>query len=225
MPRYRRYAALAATAVTATLLAALSPSPAQAAAANVLTYGSVGGTAVLAGDVAAASLQTGTTANFYSSPTGTSGVRCSSSTFTATVTSNPAAPGTATESLTGQTFASCTSNVTGTTGVNSVTVNNLPYATTVSSAGVVTLTGTSTAPIKTTIVLNTVLGTATCVYQANGNVVTGTASNTTLSITFTNQQFNKVSGSSLCFSAGYFSATYSPIRDVSQAGSPIIYVN
>ncbi|GAB3812525.1 Tat pathway signal sequence domain protein [Micromonospora zhanjiangensis] len=222
MSRYRQFAAVAATALIALML----PSPARAAEdVAVLTTESVGGPNVAVGDVASASLRAGTTANFYSSATGTSGVKCTQSGFTATVTDNPAAPGTATESLTAQTFGGCTSNVFGTTSVRSVTVNNLPYTTTVTSDGVVTIKGADGAPVKSTIVLGTLLGTVTCVYEADGNTLSGTASNDTVSIGFAAQKFTRVSGSSLCFSAGYFTATYSPVRDTSQADSPIIYVN
>jgi hypothetical protein len=225
MPRYRRIGAgLAAVALLTTLLGA-APASASTLASAVLTYGSAGGSAVGVGDVLQASLKTGTNATFYSSATGTTGVKCAASSFSAKVLTNPSAPGTATESLTTQSFTSCTTNVIGTTGVNSVTVNNLPYATSVTSAGVVTLTGTSTAPIQSTVVLATLLGPITCVYRANNNTITGVASNATTSITFTNQTLTKSSGPSTCFTTAYFSATYSPVRDVTKTGSPIVYVN
>jgi hypothetical protein len=166
-----------------------------------------------------ASLASGTAATFYSSPTGTSGVRCTSSQFAATVTDNPAAPGTATESLTAHSFASCTSNVSGVTGVNSITVQNLPYTTTVTSAGVVTVSPPSGSTIRTTVSLRTLLGNVTCVYQGSG--LTGTASNATNSIAFSNQPFSKVSGSSLCFANAYFSATYAPVT----SGGAAVFVN
>lgn len=221
MPRYGRIGA--GLAVLA-LLTGLGAAPAAAApstslAASVLTYGSVGGSAVTAGDVVKASLASGTSATFYSSTTGTTGVRCAASTFSATVLTNPAAPGTATESLTAQSFTSCTSNVFGTTGVQSVTVNNLPYATSVTSAGVVTISGS----IQSTVVLNTLLGPTTCVYRTTS--LTGSAVNSTNSITFTNQVLTKSSGPSTCFTTAYFSARYSPVLDTSKTGSPAVYVN
>ena len=37
----------------------------------------------------------------------------------------------------------------------------------------------------------------------------------------TNQQFTKISGSSLCFSTAYFSAKYAPVTD----GGASVYVN
>ncbi|MGW9024836.1 Tat pathway signal sequence domain protein [Streptomyces sp. NPDC055722] len=208
-----------AGAAAALALAAASPASADGA---VLT---AGGTAVAVGDVLNASLAAGTTATLYSSATGTSGVSCTSSTFTATVTDNPAAPGTATESLTGHSFdsSSCTSNVIGVLGVTGITVDHLPYTTTVGSDGTVTVTPAAGSTIQTTVKLRTLLGTITCVYQAPS--LTGTASNTDNGIAFTSQQFTKVSGSSLCFANGYFTAKYAPVTDTSQAGSPVVSVN
>ncbi|MFG3302635.1 Tat pathway signal sequence domain protein [Micromonospora chersina] len=222
MPRYGRIgAALAATALLAGMIGAApaAASPSSSLASPVLTYGSVGGSAVTVGDVVKASLASGTSATFYSSTTGTTGVKCAASTFSAKVLTNPAAPGTATESLTAQTFTSCTSNVFGTTGVQSVTVNNLPYATSVTSAGVVTISGS----IQSTVVLNTLLGPTTCVYRTTS--LTGAALNSTNSITFTNQVLTKSSGPSTCFTTAYFSARYSPVLDTSKTGSPAVYVN
>ncbi|MET9906239.1 Tat pathway signal sequence domain protein [Streptomyces sp. NPDC006476] len=195
--------------------------PASAADTPVLTTGSTGGTAVAVGDVLSAPLASGTAATLYSSATGTSGVSCTSSTFTATVTDNPSAPGTATESVGAQTFdsSSCTSNVLGVTGVTSITVDNLPYTTTVASDGTLTVTPASGSTIQTTVKLKTLLGSISCVYQAPS--LSGTTSNTDASINFTNQQFTKVSGSSLCFSSGYFTAKYAPVTD----NGATVYVN
>ncbi len=108
-------------------------------------------------------------------------------------------------------------------GVTSVTVNNLPYTTTVASGGTVTVTPHPATTIQTTVVLRTLLGSINCVYQAPS--LTGTASNTDHSITFTNQAFAKSSGSSLCFSSGYFTAKYAPVSDTTQSGSPAVTVN
>ncbi|MER5445186.1 Tat pathway signal sequence domain protein [Streptomyces sp. NPDC002766] len=195
--------------------------PASAADTPVLTTGSAGGTAVAVGDTLTAPLASGTNATLYSSATGTSGVSCTSSTFSATVTDNPSAPGTATESVSGQTFdsSSCTSNVLGVTGVSSITVDNLPYTTTVASGGALTVSPASGSTIQTTVKLKTLLGSITCVYQAPS--LTGTADNADNSINFTNQQFTKVSGSSLCFSSGYFTAKYAPVTD----NGATVYVN
>ncbi|GEJ99938.1 Tat pathway signal sequence domain protein [Streptomyces sp. 1-11] len=212
---------LLALAGAATALTVATAVPSSAAAGAVLTKGSVGGTAVGVGDTLTAPLASGTTATLYSSATGTSGVSCKTSQFTAKVTSNPAAPGTATESVTGHTFgaSSCTSNVTGVLGVSSIVIDNLPYTATVTSAGALTVTPPSGSTIQTTVKLNTLLGTVTCVYRAPS--LAGTASNTDSSISFTNQQFTKFSGSTLCFSNGYFTAKYAPVTD---AGTRV-YVN
>ncbi|MFD5817327.1 Tat pathway signal sequence domain protein [Streptomyces sp. NPDC127038] len=210
------------------VVAALSASavvPASADDVAVLTTGSAAGTPVAVGDVLAASLASGTNATLYSSSTGTSGVSCSASTFTAAAADNPASPGTATESLTGQTFnaSSCSSNVVGVLGVTSITVDNLPYSTTVGSDGTVTVTPAAGSTIQTTVKLRSLLGTLTCVYRANS--LSGTADNSDNSINFTSQQFTKFSGSSLCFANGYFTAKYAPVTDTSQTGSPAVFVN
>jgi hypothetical protein len=206
-------------AVAALTLPALSP--AAAADGTVLTTGGLGGTAVAVGDVLTAPLATGTAATLYSSATGTSGISCTSSQFTATVTDNPAAPGAATESLDAHTFdsSSCTTNVVGVLGVTSITVDNLPYTTTVTSEGAVTVTPASGSTIQTTVVLRTLLGSINCVYQAPS--LAGVADNADSSIAFTNQQFTKTSGSALCFANGYFTAKYAPVTD----GDALVYVN
>ncbi|MEU6067902.1 Tat pathway signal sequence domain protein [Streptomyces sp. NPDC047082] len=215
--RTRSLLALAGTVVALTAAATV---PASADGA-VLTTGGTGGTAVAVGDVLTAPLAGGSSATLYSSATGTSGVTCTASTFTATVTDNPAAPGTATESVNAQTFdsSSCTSNVLGVTGVTSITVDNLPYTTSVASDGTLTVTPASGSTIRTTVKLKTLLGSITCVYQAAG--LTGKADNTDNSIAFTNQQFTKSSGSSLCFASGFFTAKYAPVSDAGAA----VYVN
>lgn len=212
--RTRSLLALAGTAA-ALVLATTTPA---SAADTVLTNGVPGGDAVAVGDHLVASLAAGTNATFYSSVTGTSGVSCASSSFGVDVTDNPTAPGTATETVTSHTFANCTSNVLGVLGVNSITVNNLPYTTAVTSDGVVTVTPSSGAVLQTTVVLRTLLGTINCVYQAPG--ITGTAGDDS-SIKFTSQAFTKTSGSSLCFANGYFTANYSPVSNTSQGGAPV----
>ncbi|MGW0878197.1 Tat pathway signal sequence domain protein [Streptomyces sp. NPDC002671] len=215
-----RTRSLLVLAATAGALALTVATPASAASA-VLTTGSVGGTAVAVGASVTAPLATGTSATFYSSPTGTSGIKCTKSQFTATVTSNPTAPGTATESVTAHTFdpASCASNVTGVTGVNGITIDHLPYGATVASDGTLKVTPPAGSSIQATVSLRTLLGTVTCVYQGSG--LNGTAGNADGSITFSSQQFNKTSGSSLCFASAYFSAKYAPVT----TGGARVYVN
>ncbi|MFB7620513.1 Tat pathway signal sequence domain protein [Kitasatospora sp. NPDC056181] len=218
---------LGAAALAAIALATAAVTPAQAAGPAVLTYGGLGaaGTDVAVGDVLTANLASGSYATFYSSATGTSGIKCAVSSFSATVTGNPAAPGVATEQLNSHTFGSCTANVIGVISVQSITVNNLPYTNSVSDAAGNPVTLSPTAgPLQTTVVLNTILGPTTCVYRAPGNI-SGTTNNTGQTIGFASQAFAKVSGPSTCFATGYFSATYGPVVDSSVAGSPHIYVN
>ncbi|WP_030275984.1 hypothetical protein [Streptomyces sp. NRRL B-24484] len=221
-------AALLATAVAGVpaLPAAAAPAAPRPAAAAVLTAGDATGDALAAGDLLAAPLAATTRATFYSTATSTTGVTCGTSQFTATVLTNPAAPGTATESLTGMAFGSCTSNVTGVTAVKSLTVGNLPYTVAVDdSAGYpVTLTAGTAGPIQATAVLSTWFGTITCAYQLSG-AFTGSADNTAHGLAFRNEHFAKSGGSGLCPADGYFSATYGPVTDTSRPGSPAVHIN
>ncbi|GAA2639228.1 hypothetical protein GCM10010436_56740 [Paractinoplanes durhamensis] len=216
-------------ATVVALSVALVAGPARAAEADavaVLTTGSAAGANVAVGDVLNAAVASGTTADFTTASGGTTGIKCAASAFTAAVVDNPVAPGVATESATGHTFASCTANILGVTKVNSVTVNNLPFATTIDSAtGAVTVSGAAGAPIQTTIVLGTLLGSVTCVFQANGGSITGVSANTDNSISFANQAFTKSSGPITCPSAGFFTANYAPVLDTTVAGSPAVFTN
>ena len=100
---------------------------------------------------------------------------------------------------------------------------HLPYISTVSSDGTVTISESSdTTPLKTTIVLNTILGSVTCVYTATS--ISGVSSNTANTIQFTSQQFTKSSGPGTCFASGFFSATYGPVIDTTQGNAPV-FVN
>jgi hypothetical protein len=223
-----RYAKLAIALVVAGGTA-LAGAPAHASdsgtqVVDVLTYGSLGGTNVAVGDVLTSGLKTGTVATFYSTTTGTTGVKCSASAFSATVLTNPAAGGTATESLTSQTFGTCSANVPGVTSVQSIVVNNLPYNASVNGTSkAVTITGGAAGVVQTTVKLGTLLGSITCVYLADLNTVLGLASNTDNSIKFTNQKFNKSSGPSTCFGTAWFSAWYAPVKDSTVVGSPVVF--
>ncbi|MGW6913132.1 Tat pathway signal sequence domain protein [Kitasatospora sp. NPDC054939] len=233
--RARSCLALAAVAATLTVAAAPAVSadsastavPARGAAeVAVLTTGGVGGEPVAVGDVLVAPLAAGTRATFYSTATGSTGVSCGVSPFTARVLTNPASPGTATESLTGLTFGSCTANVTGVTSVKSLTVDNLAYTVSVGGGSThpVVLTAGAAGPIQATAVLNSWFGTLTCTYQLSG-AFTGTADNAARGLTFRNEYFVKSGGSGLCPGEGYFSASYGPLTDTSKPGSPQVYVN
>ena len=220
----RTYLYLAGAAVTA-LVMVMTAAPASAAV-DVLTISRVGGSNVHVGDILKASLVTNTSAGFFQSATSTTGIKCAKSTFSAKVTANPGKPGTAKESVTSQTFSSCTSNVSGVTSVQSVKVGNLPYNSTISdSTGfpVKVKETSSTKPLKTTIVLSTILGTVTCVYTAAS--ISGASSNTGNTVSFTNQKFTKSSGPASCFSSGFFTAKYGPVKDTSRTNSPAVFVN
>ncbi|MEU8927854.1 Tat pathway signal sequence domain protein [Kitasatospora sp. NPDC048545] len=219
-------AALAAATALSVVAAPASAAPESVAAVPVLTAGSAGGAAVAAGDALAAPLAGGTVATFYSTATSTTGVTCAVSQLAEKVLTNPAAPGSATGSLTGLTFGSCTSNVTGVTSVRSLTVGNLAYGVTVSDGpGLpVTLAGGSAGPIQATAVLNSWFGTITCTYQLSG-AFAGNADNAAHSLVFRNEHFAKSGGSGLCPGDGYFSAAYGPVADTTQPGAPAVYVN
>ena len=215
------------TAVVLIALAAgvLVANPAHAAGPAVLTTGSVGGANVAVGDVVTSGLKSGTQARFVTSVGGSPGVFCDVSAFTGTVLANPDAGSVATESLTAQTFSSCTSNIFGVTAVQSVTVNNLPYGASVDgSAATIGLTGTVSTPIQATVRLSTFLGTVTCAYRANGNALSGTTSNADNSLTFTDQALSKATGPVICPGTSVFTATYAPAQDTSVAGSPLVFV-
>ena len=219
--RYLGTAAAAVACATALGSPALADDPIA-----VLTTGAVGGPNVAVGDVLTAAIVTGTTADFATASGGTTGVKCAVSSFTATVVDNPPAPGTALESTTAQTFSSCTANIFGVTGVGSVVVNNVPFATAVDgTTGAVAVTGTDAAPIQTTLRLNTILGSVTCVYRANGNAIAGTAGTGESSIAFANQQFNKFSGPITCPANGFFTARYSPVLDTTLPDTPAVFTN
>jgi hypothetical protein len=222
----RKFVPLAAAIASATVVA-LPMMSADAAVTHVLTIKKVGGPAVRAGAVLKAHLVTGTKAVF-SLGNGSEKLKCKSSKFAATVRSNPAKPGKATESLTAISTAKCAFSpiITGVT-FKSITAKNLPYKVTVSDAAglPVTVSETSTTmPIKFTVKLAAGTTTIKCNYKAAS--VTGAASNTGSTIAFSKQKFTKAAGSnSLCVGPAFFSATYGPVRDISVTNSPKVFVN
>ncbi|MEU7019233.1 Tat pathway signal sequence domain protein [Streptomyces sp. NPDC046203] len=218
----KRLLSVAFGAAFAAALAVTTSASATTAAAGVLTVGSPTGPAVAANDSLTASLATGTTAKIATTAGGSTGITCTTSGFAATANTNPAAPGTATETVTSHTLANCTTNIVGATGVQSITVNNLPYKASVTSGGSLTVTAGTAGAIQTTLKINTILGVTTCVYQA-GNL-TATPSNTDNSLTFQDQLFSKTSGPVTCPSSGYFSAKYGPVLDATQ-GNGAVFVN
>jgi hypothetical protein len=218
----RKHRLLAAAAGGAALACLFTAQPALADDNNVLTSGSVAGTAVAAGATISSSLVSGTNAAFATTAGGTSGMFCTTSAISSVVGDNPAAPGSATAGSTLSLSGCSVTGIFGVLGVNSVTINNQPYATAINSDGSVTVSGTETAPIRATLNLRTLLGSVNCVFSATGNAITGAADNTDNSISFTGQQFDRTSGSSLCSATVYFTAKYAPVSD--DAGSPV-FVN
>jgi hypothetical protein len=210
---------LLAIASAMALLTALPVAAASAATVDVLTISKAGGTNVAVGATLKANLKTGTKATFFS-PGTTTGVSCGKATVTDKVTANPAKPGTAAESLSAQTFSSCTTNIAGATAVKSVAVLKLPYPTTISDASGFPITVKN---LSTKIRLNTVIGTVTCTYGAAK--IVGSASNTGQVNAFKNQLFKLSSGPSACPAKGSFSATFGPLADTSVSGSPHVFVN
>ncbi|MEU8542034.1 Tat pathway signal sequence domain protein [Streptomyces sp. NPDC048717] len=218
----KRLLSVAFGAAFAAALAVTTSASATTAAGAVLTVGSPTGPAVAANDSLSATLASGGTARIATTAGGSTGITCNTSAFAATADSNPAAPGTATETVTSHTLANCTTNIIGATGVQSITVNNLPYKASVVSGGPLTVTAGAAGPIQTTLKINTILGVTTCVYQA-GNL-TATPSNADNSLTFKDQLFSKTSGPATCPGSGYFSAKYGPVLDGSQ-GNGAVFVN
>ncbi len=202
---------------------AVLPIAAASAATPVLTTGKVGGAAVKVGDIIKAPLKTGTKATFFS-PGTTTGVSCSAALVTNKVVTNPAKPGTAVESLTAQTFSKCTTNIPGTTSVQSVKVQNLPYTSKISDATGFPVTVTKPGGVlKTSISINSVLGLLTCVYKATK--LSGKATNVGSADIFKNQTFTLLSGPAACPASGAFSATFGPKKDFSVTGTPLVFVN
>lgn len=219
---HMRRSMVAAAAAAALLMALGTATTALAAPAatahDVLTISKVGGPNVKVHATLKANLKSKTAT--FTSPGGVV-VSCKKSTFTDKVTSNPRRPGTAHESLTAQTFSSCSiTGVTGATGIKSVTINKLPYKTTISDSKGFPVTVTSP---RTTIVINSILGAVNCTFSASK--ITGKASNKGQTIAFSSQKFKLSSGSSLCPGTGSFSATYGPVRDFSVSKHPAVFVN
>jgi hypothetical protein len=204
----------------AALLLGVAPMTAASAATHdVLTIGRVGGANVKVGAVLKASIKAGTKVTFL---TGRSaGITCKTAQFTAKVTSNPKAPGTARESLTAQSFGRCSVHgISGATGVKSIKLNHLPYKTTIkdSSGDPVTVSGTNT-----TLTLRASLGSIKCTYKAT--ITKGRASNASQTITFSKQVFKLQSGVNACPKKGTFTAAFGPVLDTSVHGRPHVFVN
>lgn len=204
------------------LVIAAPMATADAATVHVLTIRKAGGAPVKPGATLKAGLKRGSAAVFS---VGALSLTCKSLSFTAKVTSNPAAPGTARESLTAQKVGRCKASVTGVT-VTSVRAINLPYNVKVSdAAGLrVRVSGRSrTKPLRFTATVMFGARSIACSYRARS--IAGTASNTGNVIKISMQKFRKASGPSLCPASASFSATFGPVRDFSVTGHPAVFVN
>ena len=213
--------AAAAAALFIPLQAAIPATAAPTASHDVLTIKKVGGTNVRVGAKLRAGLKSGTKATFLTP--GDNYVKCSSVTFTATVTKNPKKKGTADEKLTTQIYKKCTTNISIATGAPKVVLNDLPYKTTLSDSkgDPVTVSGT-TATIS---VPASIGGTLVCHYGADKKKTHGSASNVSQTISFSSQPFKLTSGPDGCPKTGKFTATFGPVKDTSVKGDPHVYVN
>jgi hypothetical protein len=225
---------LAPVAVMSPASAAASPAapasarPAASAALPTLTVGSPTGPAVNPGDILSSSLTSGTVLSLTTSPGGGVGLFCKQSTWQATSLTNPAVGGPAANRLTSLTIAACTDNNPGVASVTGVGVTNLP--------DILQVTGTGAFPIQilpsgaplqivATLLLSTG-ATAVCTYQSNPPI-NGTTGLGSVPWSFTNQPFTLISGGpiSACGAqADFFTASYSPVIDVTQLGKTV-YVN
>ncbi|MFD8595121.1 Tat pathway signal sequence domain protein [Kitasatospora sp. NPDC059646] len=224
--RNRLFAGAAALAA-ATALVALQAGPAGATVSGPLLYTDIGAP-VNVGDPLSADLVSGTVATMYSTPTGTTGVKCTASHIGGSVAANPSVSptvsGTASGPVTTLTFSGCTSNVVGVTGVSSLTMDNLPYTLSISdTAGFpVTLAPAAGSVIQATAVLKTLAGTATCTFRSSAATLNGNATNTPPQISLVNQTLTKASGPSICFPTVYFSAAYGPVKDTANGGTVLV---
>jgi len=217
----RRYLSIAAVVATA-LIAILPATSADAASGHVLTTGKVGGPVVKPGAVLKASLAKGSAAVFNTS---LGKLTCTKSAVTSKVTSNPATPGIAKESLTAQTFGKCTINVSG-VAVGSVTVANLPFNVTVSDAKghpVKVSERSKAKPLLTSFTVSVGTLSVSCSFKTTA--ISGSTSNKGNITVFVKQTFKLAAGGSFCPASGVFSATYGPLRDASIKGSPAVFVN
>ena len=219
----RKSLLLAATlAASATLVLAPAGAALAATPHDVLTTVRVGGPNVKVKDVLQASLKARTVLTF--SQVGVARpitLTCARSTITSKVTLNPAKPGTAVQSLTGETVTACKANTTLVRSVT-VTVTKLPNKVTTSDARgfPVTVFG----PSATLKIVTTIAGTLICNFSAR--TIKGSASNTGSLISFVKQVFIKAAGSNgLCPAKGALTVTYGPVVDLSVAGHPHVFVN
>src|SRR5260221_9637244 len=150
----RKSLLLAATAAASAMLVLAPTASAFAATHDVLTTVKVGGPNVKVKDVLRTGLKAKTVLVFASVSGTPISLKCTASTITGKVTANPAAPGTAVESLTGETVTGCKANTTLGKSVT-VTATKLPNKATIRGAKgfPVTVIGPSaTRKIVTTLI-------------------------------------------------------------------------
>ncbi|MEY9858105.1 hypothetical protein ABH935_003718 [Catenulispora sp. GAS73] len=211
---------LALTALAAAGLVLGAAGQAGASTGGVLTVGSAGGTNANVGDTL-----TGAINSDFIFTTSSGTIDCSTGSFTAGVTANPAVgSGNATESITGLHAdpANCSTTIGGTIGVVSVEING-PANGTVVDGSSPTLKVTN---LDEQVTLASFLGDVTCDYGTTGSVteIDGALSNVSKSISFATQNVNLISGSGLCPSSGTFSGGVGPVLDSSQSNQAV-YVN
>lgn len=162
----------------------------------------------------------------FSLGTGTVKLTCTSASFSATVRSNLAKLGTATESLAALNVAKCTVSGVQNITFKSLKFKNLPYKVTVSDAKgfpVKVSEQSKTMPLKFTATVSLNGSTFSCSYKAAS--VAGHASNTGNKIAFFKQTFTKAGGSAARLGPAHFSAKFGPVRDTSVKNSPKVFVN
>lgn len=202
-------------ALAAALLAAVMTGSAAWATADVLTVGSVGGPNVAVGDTLKASGPAS-----LCSTSGSACIKCPTTTFSGTVSTNPPAPGTATGTVDSMAVSSgCTTSISGCT-LMGIGLANLPLAWSVNSNGSVTIAPGSSGPIQVKFMLACSGFTFTCAYHVHDSSgdLSGMWSGST--VTFTNVQFDKISGPNPCFATGLFNAKLA----VTDGGQPV-FVN
>ncbi len=200
-------------ATAASLLTALAMAPAYAAGA-VLTVASVGGPPVAVGDtLAACGPETACS---------TSSSTCFKCTLnvSATVGSNPPAPGTATARIDSETFSSAACTISPpivNCSLMSMPIGPLPLGVSFMSPN-----GVTVASPQLTLQMVCLGSTVRCVYHPHdpsGNLV-GTFVNSDNTIRFMNVLFDKVSGPNICVAAVRYSATLR-VTDQTQGGQPV----
>lgn len=197
------------------LVASLGLGTSAAAAADVLTTGSVGGANVAVGDTLTAPTSGNEVFN-----SGFVSITCTGGGTTGTVSSNPAAPSTATQTGTSLKFTptnpgTCSSNL-GNASVSGGAAGSLSVS---EAAG----TTTGTATVSGSSGSFTVFGN-TCTYKVS-SPQTGTTSNTDNSLTFTNIAVSLTTGTGGCSPTGTQTIKYTPVTDTSQGGAKVFVNN